>query len=385
MTEHDLEATLREWYARSTRGRGARTGSPTPSPRSPNTSRSNPMHPAAPAPLAGVADRLRPRDGPATARATMGHETPGGRTCRTDCRRSDGRGRRGARRITVTASGPDGTWRPGTGATLVVVADGSGDYGTIAAAVAAAPDGDTIVVRPGPVRRKRLRRWQGPDHRRATASTARSWSRQRRPGPVGHRPTRPSSDAYPWAFALADGDIALSDLTIESAGDAIDAWGRWAPDLVGLDIRAPERSTSKGPGSGYGRPGASSGTAAWSARSGSGQVRASRSSGTSFPRRASGCGSREPRRRSATTRSMGVSRSSASTSDRARQRRSKATTSRSRTFRPTWKRRTSRDSAGSSSLTAATASSSVTTPSMASAYGIMATASARTSASNATA
>ena len=136
----------------------------------------------------------------------------------------------------------------GTGATLVVAADGSGDYGTIGTAVAAAHDGDTILVRPGRyvesifVDGKDLT--IAGDGEQGTVIVEGATS----PGP-GSPADAPSSDAYPWAFALADGDIALSDLTIESAGDAIDAWGDGSPVLVGLDVRAPE-DRSKGPGSG---------------------------------------------------------------------------------------------------------------------------------------
>ena len=157
----------------------------------------------------------------------------------------------------------------GTGATLVVAADGSGDYGTIATAVAAAHDGDTILVRPGRyvesvfVDGKDLT--IAGDGEQGTVIVVAATS----PGP-GSPADAPSSDAYPWAFALADGDIALSDLTIESAGDAIDAWGDGSPVLVGLDVRAPEGSL-EGPGVWLRvRPAASSETVAWSARSGIG-------------------------------------------------------------------------------------------------------------------
>ena len=153
----------------------------------------------------------------------------------------------------------------GTGATLVVASDGSGDYGTIGSAVAAAHDGDTILVRPGRyvesifVDGKDLTIAGDGEHGTVTGGSGGSGTES--PADA------PSSDAYPWAFALADGDVALSDLTIESAGDAIARMGRRGSGPRGAGYTGCPRIASKGLESGYGRPAASSVTVAWSAPS----------------------------------------------------------------------------------------------------------------------
>ncbi len=133
----------------------------------------------------------------------------------------------------LTGAGIAGARLLAADGTIVVDQSGGGDFSTITEAVAAAQDGDTILVRPGrylesvPVIGKTLVITGDGDRDEIIVEATMSTD-----------PEDPD-EAFNWAFHLLDTDSTLSNLTVigQEEGTAISVVGTSSPTLDGLIVR----------------------------------------------------------------------------------------------------------------------------------------------------